>query len=57
MLNEYFQNKLHGSNALRTDIEIFPYDGADNLKNTILMNFIKIILPNKTKWILMSWQV
>ena len=38
---EYFQNKLHGSNALRTDIEIFPYDGADNLKNTILMNFIK----------------
>ena len=38
---QYFQDKKFGKNALRSDIEIFPYDGADNAKNTILMNFIK----------------
>lgn len=37
----YLQNKIHGDNALASDIEIFPYDGADNIKNNILMNFIK----------------
>lgn len=38
---EYFQRSIHGSNALIADIDIYPYDGADNAKNTILMNFIK----------------
>ena len=37
----FLQNSLHGDNALSSDIEIFPYDGADNIKNNILMNFIK----------------
>ena len=38
---QYFQDEKFGTNALRSDIEIFAYDGADNAKNTILMNFIK----------------
>lgn len=38
---EYFQTPIHGNNALIPDIDIYPYDGADNAKNTILMNFIK----------------
>lgn len=38
---EYFQSSTHGSNALISDIDIYPYDGADNAKNTILMSFIK----------------
>lgn len=38
---EFFQNARHGENALSSDIEIFPYDGADNVKNNILMNFIR----------------
>lgn len=37
----FFQNPMHGNNALISDIDIYPYDGADNAKNTILMNFIK----------------
>ncbi len=37
----YFQENIHGENSLRNDIEIFSYDGADNLKNNILLNFIK----------------
>ena len=37
----YLQDKAHGENSLRSDIEVFAYDGADNLKNNILMNFIK----------------
>ena len=37
----YLQNNIHGNNALSSDIEVFPYDGADNIKNNILMNFIK----------------
>lgn len=42
----YLQNEIHGANALRNDIEIFAYDGADNLKNNILMNFIKSKFKN-----------
>lgn len=38
---QYFQDEKFGTNALSSDIEIFAYDGADNAKNTILMNFIK----------------
>lgn len=38
---EYFQKSEHTTNALIPDIDIYPYDGADNAKNTILMNFIK----------------
>lgn len=38
---QYFQDNKFGENALCSDIEIFAYDGADNAKNTILMNFIK----------------
>lgn len=38
---QYFQDEKFGTKALRSDIEIFAYDGADNAKNTILMNFIK----------------
>ncbi len=38
---EYLQEERHGANALISDIDIFPYDGADNAKNTILMSFIK----------------
>ena len=38
---QYFQDEKFSTNALRSDIEIFAYDGADNAKNTILMNFIK----------------
>lgn len=37
----FFQECIHGENALLSGIEIFPYDGADNVKNNILMNFIK----------------
>jgi predicted ATP-dependent endonuclease of OLD family len=37
----FFQEAIHGKDALLSDIDIFPYDGADNAKNTILMNFIK----------------
>lgn len=37
----FLQSSIHGDNALSSDIEIFPYDGADNIKNNILMNFIK----------------
>lgn len=37
----YFQDNVHGENALGKDIEVFSYDGADNIKNNILMNFIK----------------
>ncbi len=42
----YLQEGIHGENALRNDIEIFAYDGADNLKNNILMNFIKSKFKN-----------
>lgn len=38
---EYLQSAAHGDNALTNNIEIFPYEGADNVKNTILMNFIR----------------
>ena len=38
---EYFQKDIHKENSLTSDMEIFAYDGADNLKNNILMNFIK----------------
>lgn len=38
---EYLQSPAHGGNALTSNIEIFPYEGADNVKNTILMNFIR----------------
>ena len=38
---EFFQNDRHGNNALSSDIEIYPYEGADNVKNNILMNFIR----------------
>lgn len=38
---EYFLDMKHGDNALTPGIDIYPYDGADNAKNTILMNFIK----------------
>lgn len=37
----YLQEHIHGENSLRRDIEIFAYDGADNLKNNILLNLIK----------------
>lgn len=37
----FFQDKnIHKENALSDDIEVFPYDGADNIKNNILINFI-----------------
>ncbi|MDR0768218.1 MAG: ATP-binding protein [Methanosarcinales archaeon] len=41
---EYFkllQDEKHKDDALVKDIEIFPCDGADNIKNNILMKFIK----------------
>lgn len=38
---EFFQDASHGESALSTDIEIYPYEGADNVKNNILMNFIR----------------
>lgn len=38
---EYLQSPAHGGNALTSNIEIFPYEGTDNVKNTILMNFIR----------------
>lgn len=38
---EFFQTDIHGDNALACDIEIYHYDGADNVKNNILMNFIR----------------
>lgn len=41
---EYFelmQNEKHGNNVLVSDVEIFPCDGADNIKSNILMKFIK----------------
>lgn len=42
----FLQDEIHGENALRKDLEIFSYDGADNLKNNILMNFIKSKFKN-----------
>lgn len=38
---EFFKDENHGANALASDIEIYPYNGADNVKNNILMNFIR----------------
>ena len=38
---EFFQMDIHGDKALARDIEIYHYDGADNIKNNILMNFIR----------------
>lgn len=38
---EFFKDESHGANALASDIEIYPYNGADNVKNNILMNFIR----------------
>jgi len=41
---EYFQllrDAAHGSNRLQFNGEIFPYGGRDNLKNAVLLNFIK----------------
>lgn len=38
---EYLQSEIHGGNALRTDIEIFPINGIDSLKNTIWVGFLK----------------
>lgn len=41
---EYFEllkNPVHGSNALKSNIEIYPYGGADVIKNTAITNFIK----------------
>lgn len=38
---EYFQDERFGKDALCDDIEIFAYDGADNVKNHVLMKFIK----------------
>ena len=38
---EYFQSDIHGENALRKDIEIVPMNGADALKNTVWINFLK----------------
>lgn len=42
----FLQDLAHGENSLRSDIEVFAYDGADNLKNNILMNFIKSKFKN-----------
>lgn len=39
---EFFQNARHGENALSSDIEIFPYDGADNVKNNILNPLVEL---------------
>ena len=38
---EFLQSEIHGSNALRSDIEIFPVNGVDALKNTVWVNFLK----------------
>lgn len=41
---EYFEllkEKYHGVNKLNFDGEIFPYGGAGNIKNNILLRFIK----------------
>ncbi|GGA78655.1 hypothetical protein GCM10008015_19230 [Flavobacterium palustre] len=41
---EYFEllkEKYHGTNKLNFDGEIFPYGGAGNIKNNILLRFIK----------------
>lgn len=37
----YLQLSIHGDNALRNDIEIFPINGIDSLKNTIWVGFLK----------------
>lgn len=42
----FLQDKIHGENALTNEVEIFAYDGADSLKNNILMNFIKSKFKN-----------
>jgi putative ATP-dependent endonuclease of OLD family len=41
---EYFEllkDPAHGSNALKKNIEIYPYGGADVIKNTAITSFIK----------------
>jgi predicted ATP-dependent endonuclease of OLD family len=41
---EYFEllkDPIHGSNALKKNIEIYPYGGADVIKNTAITSFIK----------------
>lgn len=41
---EYFEllrDQRHGQNKLRFDGEIFPYSGADTLKNSVLLRFVK----------------
>jgi predicted ATP-dependent endonuclease of OLD family len=41
---EYFEllkDPIHGSNALKKNVEIYPYGGADVIKNTAITSFIK----------------
>ncbi|WP_149239830.1 hypothetical protein [Dyadobacter sp. 32] len=46
--SSYFSNPkhalkdpIHGTNALKKNIEIYPYGGADVIKNTAITSFIK----------------
>lgn len=38
---ELLKDPAHGSNALKKNIEIYPYGGADVIKNTAITSFIK----------------
>jgi predicted ATP-dependent endonuclease of OLD family len=38
---ELLKNPAHGANALKQNIEIYPYGGADVIKNTAITSFIK----------------
>lgn len=38
---EMLRDSAHGKNALKFDGEIIPYDGANALKNAVLMRFIR----------------
>jgi hypothetical protein len=50
---ELLQDDSHGNNRLKFDGEIYPYAGIGNLKNGVLLNFLK----NKYKQILITYDL
>lgn len=39
---ELLRDESHGNNQLALDGEIYPYDGIGNIKNGVILNFMKI---------------
>jgi len=50
---QLLQDETHGNNRLKFDGEIYPYGGIGNLKNGVLLSFLK----NKYKQILITYDL